>query len=542
MRILLYLFIAALSAAVIADEIPSVVVPDPEEIAEAFENGFLDYEDYRALLEISTDGCLSREDTLFLLQFPDLLTGYTTNPEFNRDEQVSGPSPLAKPTVSVSRARGVLFRHDQKLSAETESRQLVRIHAVQDACRYYGEWQWNSDGVMHPGRRFLEYRFAHVNDTAARLTIGSFNDRFGMGLIYGYHGQLFSKADVGEGLEGFLFPRYGGSNGVRVTLGPGKEKPVIIYDTDRNEEFAKQFIGAAVPVSIGGQPVTISAAYGLLRSRGSHASSEAAYLSGTGEVRSNKTAAKYELAAAVSDGTMTAALAGEGRVKRGRGTVTVSAWRYGDGYPAWFSGGPSSRRSRRATVDEIGLSWSDRYGGETGGAIRVKQEMTDRVSLHTTFGYAWRGENDNRAEALIGITGKVADRYRVKLDCFWRRDSLYSGERGQRRIQMELVRQQGAMRTRFAVGHRLDRSNDRDDFLLYAEQKVSGRYGTLTVTGKFDRFRPDDIKTQAVYLTVGHQAAVNRRLGSVVKYSYRYRRGSSSGTYGQFRWDLVWAL
>jgi len=442
MQILPYLFIAVLSAAVVANESMSVVVPDPEEIAEAFENGFLDYEDYRALLEISTDGCLSREDTLFLLQFPDLLTGFTTNPEFNQDDPGSGASTPAKRTVSVSRAQGILFRHDQKLTSETQSRQLGRTHAARNGCRYYGEWQWEYGGVMHPGRRSIEYRFTKKADTIAGLTVGSCNDRFGMGLIYGYHGQLFSKADVGEGLEGFLFPRDGGSNGVRVTLGPGKEKPVIIYDTDRNEEFAKHFVGAAAPVVVGGQPVTISAAYGLLRSRGSHASAEAAYLSGTGEVRSNKTAAKYELATAVSDGTMTAALAGEGRVKRGRGTVTVSAWRYADGYPAWFSGGPSSRRSRRATVDEIGLSWSDRYAGETGGAIRTKQDMTDRVSLHTTFGYAWRSESDNRAEALIGITGKVAAGYRLKLDCFWRRDSLYSGERGQRRIQMELVRQQ----------------------------------------------------------------------------------------------------
>lgn len=542
MQILLYLFIEVLVAAVVANEIASVVVPDPEEIAEAFENGFLDYEDYRALLEISTEGCLSREDTLFLLQFPDLLTGYTTNTEFNQDDLSLGASSPAKPTVSVSRTHGLLLRHDQKLTTQMQSRQLGRIHAARGPCRYYGEWQWESDGVMHPGRRFIEYRFVHADDTAARLTIGSFNDRFGMGLLYGYHGQLFRKAAVGDGLEGFLFPRYGGSNGLRLTLGSGNKKPVIIYDTDRNEEFVKHFIGAAVPVSIGSQPVKVSAAYGLLRARGSHASVEAAYLSGTGGVKSNTTAAQYELATAVRDGTMTTALAGEGRVKRGKGTVTVSAWRYGDGYPAWFSGGPSSRRSRTSTVDEITLSWSDRYGGETGGAIRVKQEMTGRVSLHTTFGYAWRGESDYRAEALMGITGKVTARYRVKLDCFWRRDNLYSGERGQRRIQMELVRQQATMRTRIVVGHRLDQSNNRDDFLFFAEQKISGRYGTMTMTGKLDRFQPDDIKTQAVYLTVGHQAAVSGRLGSAVKYSYRYHRGSSSGTYGQFRWDLVWAL
>lgn len=532
---------ATVSAVVAAEEPEPIVVPDPEEIAEAFESGFLDYEDYRALLEISTEGCLSREDSLFLLQFPDLLTGYTTSPEFNQDDRSSGPSP-PKPTVSVARAHGVLFRHDQKLTSETESRQLGRIHAAQNGCRYYGEWQWDYDGVMHPGRRFVEYRFARAADTVAGLTVGSFNDRFGMGLIYGYHGQLFSKADVGDGMEGFLFPRYGGSNGLRLSVGPDKKALKFVYDIDRNEEYAKHFIGAAIPVSIRSQAITFSAAYGLLRSRENHASAEAAFISGAGEVRINKTAAKYELAAAVRDGTMTIASAGEGKIKKGGGAITIAAWRYGDGYPAWFTSGPSSRRSHASIVDEIGLSWSDRYGGETGGTVRVAQEMTDRASLHTTFGYAWRSQNDNRAEALLGVTGKIDDRYRVKLDCFWRADSLYSDEQGQRRIQMELVRQRGATRTRIVLGHRLDRQAGRDDFLLYAEQKMMGRYGAVTVTGKLDRFRPDDIRTQAVYVTVGHQAGISGRMGSVIKYSYRYRRGSSSGTYGQFRWDVIWAL
>lgn len=98
------------------------------------------------------------------------------------------------------------------------------------------------------------------------------------------------------------------------------------------------------------------------------------------------------------------------------------------------------------------------------------------------------------------------------------------------------------MRTRIVFGHRRDRKNNRDDFLMYAEQRISGRYGALTITGKLDRFRFADIKTEAVYLTVGHQAGLTGRLGSAVKYSYRYRRDSATGIYGQFRWDLVWAL
>ncbi len=519
-----------------------MTVPDPEEISEAFENGFIDYEDYRALLEISSEGCPSREDSLFLLQFPDLLTGFTVNPQLGIDGGASGSSPPGKPALSVSRAQGFLIRHDQKLTEQTQFRRLGRLHATAGDCRLYGEWEHGYDGVVHVGRRYIQYGITHASDTAVRLTVGNFNDRFGLGLIYGYHGQLFSKADVDEGMERFLFPRYGGSNGLRVMIGSGKKAAKVVYDIDRNDTFAKHFVGGSVPIGIDAHTVMIAGGYGILRSRENHMVTEAGYFSVSGAEETKPVTVKYELAAAGHHGAALSALAAEGRIRRAQGSLTLAGWRYDRDFPAWFSGGPSSRRSRTFSVDEIGLSWRDRYGGETGGTIRATQDIADRASFHTAIGYAWRSEDDNRAEGLVGFTYEVNDVYRAKLDCFWRRDSLYSEGQGQRRIQTELIRQQGAMRTRIVIGHRIDRKNNRNDFLLYAEQRITGRHGVLTITGKLDRFRLQDFKTEALYMTIGHQAGLSARVASVVKYSYRYRRGSSSSTYGQFRWDLVWAL
>ncbi|MDD4051819.1 MAG: hypothetical protein PHR28_07980 [candidate division Zixibacteria bacterium] len=519
----------------------SIVVPDPEEISEAFENGFIDYEDYRALLEISSAGRLSREDSLFLLKFPDLLSGFSVNPQLEIDGGASGSSPPGKPVFSVARAQGFLIRHDQKLTEQTQFRRLGRLHAVAEGCRLYGEWEHGNDGVVTVGRRYIEYGIARAADTTVRLTVGNFNDRFGLGLVYGYHGQLFSKSD-GREMEGFLFPRYGGSNGLRVIVGSDKKAARVVYDTDRNNEFAKRFMGGAIPIGIDAHTVTVAGGYGLLRSRTDHTATEAWYSSVSGEEKMDVVAIRYELAVAGRNGAASSALAAEGRIRRAKGSLILSGWRYDRDYPAWFSGGPSSRRSRTSSIDEIGLTWRNRYGGETGGTIRATQNIARRVSLHTAVGYAWRSENDNRAEGLVGITYEINAVYRAKLDCFWRRDSLYSEGLGQRRIQTELVRQQGAMRTRIVTGHRIDRKNNRNDFLLYAEQKIAGRYGVLTFTGKLDRFRLDDFKTQTVYMTVGHQAGLSARVASVVKYSYRYRRGSAAASYGQFRCDLVWTL
>ncbi len=516
-------------------------IPDPEEVYEAYSDGFIDYEEYRALLEISRGRRFMRSDSLFLLQFPDLLTGFSSNPLF---------TPVADTLISPQREEGIipsrwnrqlLYRQYQKLTGEDERKRLFRFRSSRDRLTLYGEYETEYSGAHKWGRRYLEYSLTNQSGDYS-MTVGSYKDRFGLGLIYGYHGQLLDRPDESDDWERLLYPRYGGSNGVIMTVKREVGEYKVIYDTDRNEAFGKDYLGFSVPLTGGNRSFQLSGGYGRLRNRANQSRLGATFLSMYGRSNIFLSDADFELAIASFDKKMPVAGALYFRRKRRVVSVTVTGWHYDGDFPSWFSGGPSSRRYRTISPGDIGLSVRDRFAGETGGVVKTTTALSKKLSLHSALGYAWRGFDDNRVETRLGVKYRLNDIYRTKVDCYLRSDGLYSGDRSQRRIQYELVRDKGNLRSRIVFGHRFDRYGERDDYLVYFESRLINRLGRLRFLCKLDRLRFDRVKNNYVYVALSHETEISGGFSSYIKYSYRYRRGQPGNSYGMLRWDFSWAV
>ena len=521
---------------------PSFRIPDPEEIFEAYENGFIDYDDYLELLEIARGNSVSSQDSIFLMQFPDLVAGISSNPLLNPIEDTT----VAASGKDISQSgwtQSFLFRQYYRLDQNDQRRQFYRLQGTHERLKYYGELERGYTSQERWGRRTLQYDLSSGSKkSGSRLMLGNFREKLGMGLTYGYHGQLLSKTGDRDGIEQLLFPSYGGANGVLLILDRSSGVAKFIYDTDRNEMFSKHLAAVSIPFRIRSTRFSLSVIHGLLRNRERHVSKRFSFISISGGADRKSIKASWELALAADDGRVPMAAAMQVKWRRRKTMVDMLGWKYDRRYPSYFAGGPSSRRSQAGKVDDLDLSYSDRYTGEAGVVVRTSSPVADRMTLNSAAGYAWRGFDDDRLEARIGLQYRLANKYTAKTDCYWRSDHLYSNIRKQRRIQFELGRSGEMARNRLVWGYRSDEYNHRDDFLIMAESRIAHRMGVFAISCKLDRIEPDDMQNRYMYLTGWCEAKLSRSLNTYVRYTYRYRKNEPAGCYGTFRLDLNWTI
>lgn len=516
-------------------------VPDPEEIYEAFQEGFIDYRDYQELLEISRSEFLSPIDSVYLMQFPDLLAGFSSNPLFEADDVVELAAPQIEKRVTVRR-QSLLFRQYNRFNRLSQRKRLYRMRGTYGRWAYNGEVENGYSGSQRWSRRYVNYGFAIGSVTDCLLTIGNFKEQFGMGLIYGYHGQLLSKSSERSEIEQLTYPHYGGGNGVLFTAGMAAGQVKILYDTDRNEDFEKKLIGLSLPILKSSIELQLSCIYGRLTNRKTGAMEATSGISAYGHLEKKGVKAGWNLAVAEAGGRFPAAGAMKISWKRRQVRLNIDGWTYYRHYPTYFSGGPSSRRSHTLYHDQLDLSYSDRYSGESGIIVRTSCPLSGRMRFHSAVAYAWREFDDDRIEARIGVKNRLSGDYAAKINCYWRSDRLYSNAREHRRVQLEIIRYGTIIKTRLVMGHRIETNNDRDDFLVMAESRLSNRWGTLVLLCKFDQLQPDDLKNRYLYMTGSYDTELGRSLRSSLKYTYRYRRGEPGNCYGTIRLDLKWVI
>lgn len=448
-----------------------------------------------------------------------------------------------KITTSLSTPQqSLLYRQYQKLDSEGDRKRLARLVSYYRQFTFYGEFNQEYSNTAYWGRRYFDYVFEDRSGHDYRLTAGSYNDHFGLGLIYGYHGKLLGSCTTEDGLEQFLYPYYGGSNGVRFVAKRSSGAVKVVYDVDRTDEFGKEFGGVSFPLKRGQSRFQLSAGYGRLRNRGEETSEEVPFFSTYGETKLGSAMARWELAFATHADKLPKAVALKLTWKTHTALTNIVGWKYDTDYPAWFAGGPSSNRSRTIQLDEIGFSFSDKFSGEGGVAAKTSYRLNTGLTLRTAVGYAWRDMDDNRTEARSGLEYRWNKTYRTSFDFYRRNDDICSDNRSLLREQVDVVREKKYIRTRLVLGHQRDRLNDRDDYLVFLENRLTDRLGRLWVLGKLDHLKWGDLKNRYLYIALAHETEMTKGMNLYVKYTYRYHENQPEDDYGLFRWDLNWSF
>lgn len=517
-------------------------VPDPEEISEAYREGFIDYEDYRELLEIARAEFLTVADSLFLLQFPDLLAGFSAHPLVDGDESGMTTDNIDSIPQRPQWRHAMLFRQYHRLDENGRNRRIYRLQDEYGEASFYGEFEEDYSHRRTWYRRSIEYRVCPDSQQSYSFVLGNYRARFALGLIYGYRGQLLSAEDDPSRTESFLYPDYGGSNGVTALADRPEGQYLLVFDTDRNLSFAKRYTGLSVPVRLGRFTVRLSGGWGQVRNLDEGSSLSISLLSFSGTFEDKNINLTGEAAADVNDRSRPAAAAGQVSWRKGGIFFRAESWFYDTAFPSFFTGALSSRRSRTVYIEDIDFSYSDRYRGEKGIAVGSTMRMTAQTTARTALMYAGRGFDDERIEARLGLRRRLGRRFRIGMDLYLREDHLFSDNEAQRRIQLEAVESGDRFRNRVVIGRRSYTYGDRNDYLVVFESGVQGRWGAASAQCKFDRLRPEAWANHYMYVTAQYEVDIAGGVSSYVKYSYRYNRESPESSYGIFRWDVRWVI
>lgn len=517
-------------------------IPEPEEIVEALQIGLIEYEDYLRLLEIVESGRIAPEDSLYLRGFSNLINASTGNPllETDDDPDIAPETKIVGPPIYQ---QTLLVRQTHKLESDSDQRsRLHRLHAQAGDFAVGGQFEKDYSGRYSWGRRSLTYRAGKDSPTVATIGIGNFHGQFGSGLIYGYHGVMLSKDSDRASMEKFLYPRYGGTNGAVAKLSQGHFQINGILDIDRNQEFAREFAGVSATHAPGFGSVGLTGAWGRVRNRVWGQSEDAGLASLTAILENGPMQIEWELAGAIKGKLKTMATAGKFQWKAHGVTLNAIGWHYDDNFPSWFSGGPSSRRYQSRRIDKIGLSYRDRFSGETGGVVRTSTRITRNMSVQTAAAYAWRAPDDNRSELRVALKRSLDNRTTIKAEAFAKYDNPQTSDGASRRIQVEVRRAFERVTARLGVGYRFDRNAVRNDWSLHSEGTIHFKAGKLRLLNKLDRLRLAALNNQQAYGAIAFESSLSKNISAVAKYTYRYRRADRAVTYETFRWDLLWAI
>jgi len=534
------LFFMCSCATIAAGESDSIIFPEEEEIYEAYQEGLIDFDEYSRLKEIAARLYPNREDTLYVRLFPDLLAGPASL--LVAEEPDVQDETTAQVITGDAIEGAYLFRRYQNLRDDSDHKWLNRVSLQRNRLHVYGAFNHEYSGRNHWERRYVDIPLAQKDSVHLNCIAGNYNYHMGMGVIYGYHGRLFSHSSTVSDADKFLFPDFGGGNGCLLTAEFGPQNITLLFDVDKNEDFEKSLAALSWTIRQGQGEISVNGLYGGIGNRIAGGKKTYTLVSLSGRQRAGRVKMEFETAMAPDQPALPIAGTFDVKWRRGSNSFAARGWHYDRSFPALFSGGPSARRYKATEVEDLGFSFRDRWSGESGGLITSCQRLTEVLSLSSAILYSQREPFANRLEYRIGLKRKLSGTIRGELNCYWRGDNLYSENQTHRRIQAEMTWTTDAMRVRMVGGHRHEPCAGRNDYVVFTEARFKERMGQFILHAKLDRVVFTDMKNSYTYFAVSHDAHISDNLHIFAKYSYRYRRRSTTGTYGQLRWDMEWTF
>ena len=514
------------------DDSLRLYIPQPEEIEEAYSAGLIEYIEYQELLEIIDRAELSRADSLFIQSYADLLIGLSSSLDEHPAEVTANTKDFDQTSAGISLTGGALTRNNMSLDDQHDIDRLHRLELQAGDFSVAGHYASTGSGYTKWARREISYRLQNVHGRPFGIEVGNYKTQFGLGLIYGYHGQLLSKDAHRDNVEKLLYPNYGGGNGALVSWG----RAGLLVDVDHNEEYRSRFMGLSAPFAIGTMPLAVTSGMGEIEAGGVGIIQRAYFLSLSGQYNLPQPLS-FELAAAHWLDNIQIALAGTAKWKSQSSAATITGWHYSEDYPSFFSGGPSSRRSRSLEIEELNFSYSNRRAGETGVRVNSSYRLDPRRKIEAAVLYGNRGYLDNRVEGRLGLTQALSSTYIGRIQIYYRRDDDPSDEKLTERLQGDIKRRAGALESRLALGYRFDRHSGRNNFMIFLENKLANRIGKYYLLCKFDRIEPGQLQNNYMYVALSFEANIATGLTSLIKYSRTYSRDGFD-TPGTVRWDL----
>ena len=446
-------------------QLSTTVFPSEDELYEALQNNEIDYYQYLILREIAQHGIDS--DTQYLLdEIPNLLfiqsdsTGTLTALE---SEQAA----LFRETNREERARRWRIRYGHYQSLDDESRRQYRLSV---ATELNSHWRatFNINREYSGRERWVRRAVAYRNSRGSvrRFELGSLSARLGLGTVIGYRGKLLGFSDQLNG-ESFLFPDYGGINGVYLDTRAVGIRTQVVGSVNRDESHSLLTAGSMVSRASGRLRPGVIFGMNRLRNRTSGETLVDFKTAGNLYFRYGAGVVTIEAAEQFTDLRRSRAAVVEGKHRLSMAEIDYALWSYGRDYLDLSSGSKAVWLTCREVLVPVGYELSTRRKGQTGFLVRTVVQLETGWELANSAILARLNRDTSRTELFSSLRRQWSQRFSTQVD-YLARNRERNGMSGYRkdftrRVRFEIRFATGDLSFRSYIGYTTD--NQEGDYI-----------------------------------------------------------------------------
>ena len=515
---ILLLLLPALSNAATTGDSSRVELPSEEELRLALDVGDITYDQYLVLMDIVVHGL----DSANILQLQDMLI-----PEWL----------LSLDSVSVSEVTTVEKKAKRTVTS-TSLRHRYYLEYDEPCCTWYRSYlnvnisefaQCRADFAREKsGRERVTGRSIHFTPESSwvqDMTWGTFSARYGQGAVIGYRGKLLDMADeLGE--ESWLYPDYGGYNGVQAVLGAGSNEARFMMSQQRDDEhrlsvvagtwrmtYGRWIYGAVVSAARLGDRLTdqrvtlpMYSVFVEHRYKSGRLAAEAGVQHGPG----------YQAPVGVI----------EGSYRKDDLNVQFAGWAYGDKLIELTSGSRAASMSRSTDVDDVDFTYSARRPGQEGVRLKTSVALSDNWRLMSSAlyaGYDRRYRNldfESEVERKLTSVSSVAFVFQAR-----KRERVSTVDTDRLRWRLESRLHTGIVRARAYIAVTSESDEERCWSLFGSTRIKLGRENEVEMQVNLARFSDD--RLEDTYGYIRGQQKLPLGLTGGMKVAQRYSRNGS---------------
>jgi hypothetical protein len=486
--------------AVQSQELSTDVYPSEDELQEALTLLEIDREQFNRLQEIAQFGIDSTNRFLYdqvpnLSFFQPTHRGVETSLETEQRRLVDA---FAGPASGGEFRYRFLKQMDE--NDQTSYRLYGRVNLgrkLASSFRIHREFS----GRERFSNRSLTYRSRR--GLIRTVIVGNFTQRLGLGTLIGYRGKLLRHSEELD-QESFLFPDYGGFNGLLVKGRTRGLELVTIGSYVRDESHSLTTFAGVIQKHRGGFHPGLLFAVNRLGRRDSgsdlHDSklglhSEYLYFGGYGSV---------EVSGQFGDFGSSVAGVIEGRHRFAQAEVRYAGWGYGDNYIDLSSGSKAGNIRRRIVIEEFDFEYSSKRTGQEGGLIRTSVLLTECLQLTSSLLHARYNKDTSDTHLSTSLSNQFSENLTIQIDYLNRRNMRPRNDRVDaqvhQRTRLEGTFTSGKLRLRSYIAY--NTSDDRSDYLsLFVNVRMdTPDFGKLEIWSNLSRLDKDGVEYWYVFI------------------------------------------
>jgi hypothetical protein len=497
------------------------VYPSEDELLEALRLGEINYSQYLILQEIILHGIDSTNVHLldeipnlsFFLVDPKSLV--TSLEKEQRAAFLNPPAKIGQPTGTFG------YKYYQEL--EQEGRAQYRSSG-QFRINDHFEAAFKLHREYTGRERFVSRSLVYKNGRGCfkEFVLGNFSRRLGAGTIFGYRGKLLELSDRIDG-ESFLFPDYGGYNGLYTRVKFNNVETEALASVNRDGDYTLISAGGMISLTESFLRPGVIIGVNRLKNRKTSERLHDVKYGFSSRYRYGESYLSLELCGQAGEQSSWGGFVTEGRHRFSSAEIRYAAWAYADAYIDLTGGSKAGNLYHTASLDAVDFSYSEKRSGQEGGMLKSIVLLSESYEMINSILYAGRNRDSANVEFLSGLVRNLSPDCEIRLDYLNKTKKRLHNEVDQR-IRLETRVRTGNLSARSYIAYNTKSSRNDYASVFMNLKYVSRKAGSVEIWSNLARFDMKDAVIDYWYAYIKSEQHLFRDVVAAMKLNHSYSR------------------